>query len=83
MDISAGYSSPIFQDFESYPRTEVDSVQDVFGMVSDEFDTSFISYELLPGSCTFKDLSAVLLRKLQSEIGGTNNTLILKKMTLA
>ena len=29
VDNLAGYSSSIFQDFESYPRTEVDSAQDV------------------------------------------------------
>ena len=70
---SAGYTGSIFQDFERYLRTEVDLVQDDVALVLDEYISSFITHEILPGIYTFNDLSEVLLRNLQSEIEGANN----------
>ena len=58
--ILAGYTRCVFQVFESYLRTEVDLVEDDVTIVLDEFNSSSISYELLPGFYTFKDLSEVL-----------------------
>ena len=37
----AGYTSSIFQDFESFLRTEVDLVEDDIRLVLEEFKPSF------------------------------------------
>ena len=70
MYILSGYSSSIFQDFESYLRTEVDLAEDDVRLVLDEYNSSFITYEVSPGIYTFKDISEVLLNLLQSENKG-------------
>ena len=57
MNILAGYHSSIFQDFESYLRTEIALDEDDIGLVLDIFNSSFFSYELQPGIHIFKDLS--------------------------
>ena len=57
MDTLASYNRSIFQDFESYLRTEVDLVEDDIRLVFDELNPSFITYELKPRIYTFKDLS--------------------------
>ena len=67
MKILAGYVSSVFQDFESFLRTEVDLVQDDVKVVLDEYNSSFITYELDPGIYTFKDTSEALFNILQSE----------------
>ena len=74
MDFSAGHSSSILQDTESYLRTEADFVEDEIRLVLDEYNSSFIFYSILPGIYTFKDLSKFALRKRQSEFQGVNNT---------
>ena len=71
--ILAGYVSSVFQDFESYLRTEVDLVQDDVKLVLDEYNSSFVTYELDPGIYTFKDISEALFNILQSEYPGPNN----------
>ena len=43
------YSSSIFQDFESYLTTEVDLIEDDIRLVLDEYNSSFITYEISPG----------------------------------
>ena len=75
MKILAGYVSSVFQDFESYLRTEVDLVQDDVILVLDEYNSSFITYELDPGIYTFKDISEVLFEILHSEYPGTSNVI--------
>ena len=67
MRILAIYISSIFQDFESFLRTEVDLVEDDIRLVLDENNSSFITYELKPGICTFKDHSEALFNILQPE----------------
>ena len=61
------YTSSVFQDFESFLRTQVDLVEDDTTLVLDEYNSSFITYELKPGIYTFKVISVVLLNFLQSE----------------
>ena len=73
MYILSGYSSSIFQDFESYLRTEVDLVEDDVRLVLDEYNSSFITFEISPGIYNFKDISEVLLNFLQSEYKGEFN----------
>ena len=73
MKILAVYVSSVFQDFESFLRTEVDLVQDDIKLVLDEYNSSFITYELDPGIYTFNDISEALFNILQSEYPGPSN----------
>ena len=75
MEILAGYTRSVFQDFESYLRTEVDLDEDDVKLVLDEYNSSFITYELDPGIYTFKDISEALLKILQPEYDGYHNTI--------
>ena len=67
MNILSGYTRSVFQDFESYLRTEVDLVEDHIRLVLDKYSSSFIIYELDPGFCTFKDLSKAFFTIHQHE----------------
>ena len=67
MKTLAIYNSSVFQDFESFLRTEIDLVEDDIRLVLDEFDSSFITYELTPSFSTFKDISEALFNILQPE----------------
>ena len=49
MNILAGYAGSVFQDFESYLRTEIDLVEDDIRLVLDEYNSSFITYKITPG----------------------------------
>ena len=49
MNILAGYVSSVFQDFERCLRTEVYLVEDDNKLVLDEYNSSFITYELPSG----------------------------------
>ena len=73
MDIFAGYTRSIFQDFECYLRTEFVLIEDDIRLVLDKYNTSFITYDKQPGIYTFKDVSGVLLRILQPENPGFSN----------
>ena len=75
MDILARYTSSVFQDFESYLRTEVDLVEDDIKLVLDEYNSSFITCELDPGIYTFKDISEALFNILQSDCPGDCNVI--------
>ena len=78
MKILAGYVSSVFQDFESYLRTEVDLVQDDIKLVLDEYNSSFVTYELDPGIYTFKDLSEALLNILEHEYPKSDSKIIIE-----
>ena len=67
MKILGFYAHSIFQDFESYLRTEIDLVEDDIKLILDEYSSSFITYEIQPVIYTFKDLSETLLYFLQPE----------------
>ena len=75
MNTVAGYVSSVFQDFESYLRTEVDLIEDNIKLVLDEYNSSFITYELQPGIYTFKDNSEALFNILQTEYPGPSNVI--------
>ena len=72
--ILAIYVSSIFQDFESFLRTEIDLVEDDIRLVLDEYNSSFFTYELEPGIYTFRDLSGALFNILQPEDEVFNNS---------
>ena len=78
MPILSGYTSSIFQDFESYLRTEVDLVEDDIRLVLDEYKSNFITYEISLGIYTSKDISEALLGFLQSEYEGYHNAIDIK-----
>ena len=67
MNILAIYTRTIFQDFESFLRTQIDLVEDDVKLVLDEYNSSFITYELNPGIYNYRDLSEALFYILQSE----------------
>ena len=69
------YQILIFQDFESFLRTEVDLVEDDIRLNLDENNSSFITYENTPGNHTFKDVSEVLFNILQPEYPGFSNVI--------
>ena len=75
MNILARYTSSVFQDFESFLRTQIDLIEDDVKLVLDEYNSSFITYELEPGIYTFKDISEALLNILQIEYPGPGNVI--------
>ena len=75
LEILAGYTRSVFQDFESFLRTQIDLIEDDLKLVLDEYNSSFITYELEPGIYTFKDISEALFNILQSEYPGPNNVI--------
>ena len=48
MYILAGYTRSIFQDLETYPRTEVDLVEDDIRLSLDDKNSRFLTNEKLP-----------------------------------
>ena len=75
MNILARYTSSVFQDFESFLRTQTDLIEDDVKLALDEYNSSFITYELEPGIYTFKDISEALLNILQIEYPGPGNVI--------
>ena len=67
LSVLAVYNRSMFQNFETFLGTAVDLVEDDIRLVLDEYNSSFITYELEPGIYTFKDLSEALLKILQPE----------------
>ena len=74
MLISSNFTSSVFQDFESFLRTEYDLVEDDIRLVLDEYNPSFNTCELEPDSQTFEDLSEALFKILQLEHELFNNS---------
>ena len=78
MNILAMYTSSVFQDFESFLRTQIDLIEDDVKLVLDDNNSNFITYELEPGIYTFKDISEALFNLLQTEYPGSNNVIIIE-----
>ena len=74
----ARYTSSVFQDFESFLRTQIDLVEDDVKLVLDEYNSSFIICELYPGIYTFKDISGALFNILQSDCPGDCNVIVIE-----
>ena len=75
MNILAIYIRSVFQDFESFLRTQIDLVEDDIKLVLDEYNSIFIAYEITPGIYTFKDISEAVFNTLQTEYPGSNNVI--------
>ena len=67
LNILAIYTSSVFQDFESFLRTQIDLVEDDIKLVLDEYNSSFITYELEPGIYSYREVSEALFKILQLE----------------
>ena len=78
MKILAIYTRSVFQDFESFLRTQIDLIEDDIKLVLDEYNSSFITYELQPGFHTFKDISEALFNNLQSEYPESNSEILIR-----
>ena len=61
MLILPGYFKSVFQDSESYLRT------DNIKLVLDDYISGFITYDLDPGIYTFEEFSEALLKCLQTK----------------
>ena len=77
MNILSGYPRSVFQDFESYLRTENDLVEDDIRLVLDKYNSSFTTYELDPGIYIYKDLSKALFNILQQEYTSSDSEILL------
>ena len=75
LNILAIYSSSVFQDFESFLRSQIDLIEDDIKLVLDEYNSNFGTYELEPGIYTFKDNSEALLKILHPEYDGYHNAI--------
>ena len=75
MNILSRYTHSVFQDFESFIRTQVDLVESDIKLVLDEYNSNFNTYESTPGNYTFKDISEALYNILQSEYPGPANVI--------
>ena len=49
MNILAIYTSSVFQDFESFLRTQIDLVESDVKLVLEEYNSNFVTYKLEPG----------------------------------
>ena len=75
MNILASYIRSVFQNFESFLRTQIDLIEDDIKLVLDKYNSSFITYETSPGIYTFKDISEALFNILQIEYPGPSNVI--------
>ena len=75
LNILAIYSSSVFQDFESFLRSQIDLIEDDIKLDLDEYNSNFSTYELEPGIYTFKDFSKALLKILHPEYDGYHNAI--------
>ena len=78
MNILAIYTRSVFQDFESFLRTQIDLVEDDIKLVLDEYNSSFVTYELDPGIYNYRDLSEALFFILQSEYPTSNSEILIR-----
>ena len=76
--ILAGYHSTVFQDFESYFRTEIDLVEDDIRLVLDKYNSSFITYELQPRIYFFKDLSEFVFNILHADYPASSHVIVIE-----
>ena len=70
LNILAIYTRSVFQDFESFLRSQIDLIEDDIKLVLNEHNSNFNNYELEPGIYTFKDISEALLKINPPEYGG-------------
>ena len=77
MNILAFYNRSVFQDLESFLRTQIDLVEDDIKLVLDEYNSNFNTYELEPGNYTLNDISRAVFKILQPEYGKDHHTIVI------
>ena len=78
LNILAIYNSSVFQDFESFLRTQIDLIEDDVKLVLDEYNSSFITYELEPCIYSYKEISEALFSILQSEYPQSDSEILIR-----
>ena len=78
MRIFAKYIDSVFQNFESFLKTEIDLVEDDIKLVLDEYISSSIIYDLTPGIYTFKDVSEALFNLLQLKYPESGSEIVIE-----
>ena len=78
MNILAIYTRSVFQDFESFLRTQIDLVEDDIKLVLDEYNSNFITYELEPGIYTYRDIAEAVFYILQSEYPQCDSEILIR-----
>ena len=78
MNNLSSYTSSAFQDFESCLRTQIDLVENDIKLALNEYISSFITYEIDPGTYTSEDVSEALFNLLQSENPGPSNEIVIE-----
>ena len=78
MNILAIYTSSVFQDFESFLRTHIDLIEDDIKVVLDEYNSSFITYELEPCIYSYREISEALFNILQLEYPSSDSKILIR-----
>ena len=78
MNILAIFTISIFQDFESFLGTQIDLIEDDIKLVLDEYNSSFITYELEPGIYSYTEICEALFYILQSEYPQSNSEILIR-----
>ena len=78
MNILAIYTSSVFQVLESFLRTQIDLVEDDIKLVSDEYNSSFFTYELEPGIYSYREISEASFNILQLEYPSSDSEILIR-----
>ena len=78
MNILAIYTRSVFQDFESFLRTQIDLVEDDIKLVLDEYNSNFVTYELVPGIYRYRDIAEALYYILESEYPSSSSEILIR-----
>ena len=78
MNILSIYTSSVFQDIESFIRTQIDLIEDDVKQVLDEYNSSFITYGLEPGIYSYREISEALFNVLQLEYPSSDNKILIR-----
>ena len=78
MNILAIYTRSVFQDFESFLRTQIDLIEDDVKLVLDEYNSSFITYELEPGIYSYSEISEALFKFLRLEYPSSDSEILIR-----
>ena len=78
MNILAIYTRSVFQDFESFLRTQIDLVEDDIKLVLDEYNSNFVTYELVPGIYRYRDIAETLYYILESAYPSSSSEILIR-----
>ena len=78
MNILAIYTRSVFQDFESFLRTQIDLVEDDIKLVLDEYNSNFVTDELVPGIYRYRDMAEALYYILESEYPSSGSEILIR-----